>query len=70
MYTSSALKEPVQINYKFINYQALLWNIHEYQHFADIIVKIIFNPFHGTGLSLAILPKIHMKTRGYLLFLE
>ena len=29
---------------------ALLWNKHEYQHSADIFVKSIFSPFHGTAL--------------------
>ena len=31
---------------------ALLWNKHEYQHFADIFVKNIFNRFSSTGLFL------------------
>ena len=31
---------------------ALLWNKHEYQHSADICVKNVFNPFHGTDLFL------------------
>ena len=30
----------------------LLWNKHEYPHSADIFVKTIFNPFHGTGVFL------------------
>ena len=31
---------------------ALLWNKHEYYHYADIFVKNIFNPFDVTGLFL------------------
>ena len=37
---------------------ALLWSKHEYQHSADIFVKNIFNPFHGTGFFLYFLKYI------------
>ena len=49
LYLLSALKEPVQINYKN---HALLWNKDGYQHSADIFIKNIFNPIYGTGLNL------------------
>ena len=35
-----------------IKKHALLWNKHKYQRPADIFVKNIFNPFHGSGLFL------------------
>ena len=44
----------------------LLWNKHEYRHSADMFVKNIFNPF----FHFAILPEIHQKTRGFLIFSE
>ena len=45
---------------------ALLWNKHEYQHSADIFVKNIFNPFHGSGLLLYFLKYIG-NSRGFLM---
>ena len=41
-----------------IRKRALLWNKYEYQHSADIFVKNIFIPFHGTGLFLYFLKYI------------
>ena len=35
-----------------IGKHALIWNKHQYQHFADTFVKNIFNLFHCTGLFL------------------
>ena len=56
----SALKDPVQIDYKKA---CSVWKKQQYQHSADIFVEKVFNPFHGTSLS--ILPEIHQKTRGF-----
>ena len=50
LYLLSALKEPVQIDCWTIRTHALFLNKHEYQYSADIFVKNIFKPFHGTGL--------------------
>ena len=45
----SALKEPVQIDYKKA---CSVWKKQQYQHSADIFVEKVFNPFHGTSLFL------------------
>ena len=44
---------------------ALLWNKHEYQHFAYIFVRNIFNPFPGTGVFLYFLKYIPNVFKGH-----
>ena len=41
---------------------------YKFQHCADIFIRNIFNPFHGTGLFL-ILPEIHQETIDFRMFL-
>ena len=50
---------------------ALLWNKHEYQHFADTFLKIIFNSLSSTGLFLYFLkyirkPEVSLSFQGAL----